>query len=145
MKRNGRDHRGTGNVGKVIKGLNFEADLRNLTEKILGHVDYLVIRDNGDIEIFNVKTSVEPYSQWATAKKEKYKYQLALLKQMLAFHGIDNRHIRVNIVPVQIKYNDQYNTITDINVQESVSFDTKNMRYAFQSMITLLLSLLTLL
>lgn len=132
MKRNGRDHRGTGNVGKVIKGLNFEADLRNLTEKILGHVDYLVIRDNGDIEIFNVKTSVEPYSQWATAKKEKYKYQLALLKQMLAFHGIDNRHIRVNIVPVQIKYNDQYNTITDINVQESVSFDTKNMRYAFQ-------------
>ena len=132
MKRNGKDHRGNGNVGKVIKGLNFEADLRNLTEKILGHIDYLVIRDNGDIEIFNVKTSTEPYSQWATAKKEKYKYQLALLKQMLAFHGIDSSHIRLNIVPVQIKYNDKYDTVTDINVQNAVSFDTKNMRYVFQ-------------
>lgn len=132
MKRNGRDHRGTGNVGKVIKGLNFEADLRGMAEKILGHVDYLVVRDNGDIEIFNVKTSTEPYSQWATAKKEKYKYQLALLKQMLAFHGIDSRHIRVNIVPVRLTYNDQYNTITDIEVQKAVPFDTKDLRYVFQ-------------
>lgn len=132
MKRNGKDHRGTDNVGKAIKGLNFSADLRNLTEKIFGHIDYLVVRDNGDIEIFNVKTSVESYSQWATAKKEKYKYQLALLKQMLAFHGIDSRHIRVNIIPVQIKYNDQYNTVTNIYVQEAESFDTRNMKYAFQ-------------
>lgn len=129
MKRNGRDHRGNGNTGKVMKNLNFESDLRGLAEKILGHIDYLVVRDNGDIEIFNVKTSVEPYSQWATAKKEKYKYQLAMLKQMLAFHGIDNRYIRVNIVPVQLQYNDAFDAITDVNVQESVSFDTKNMRY----------------
>lgn len=132
MLRNGRDHRGNGNTGKVIKNLNMEAEIRGLAEKILGHIDYVVIRDNGDIEIFNVKTSVEPYSQWAAAKKEKYKYQLALLKQMLAYHGIDTRHIRTNIIPVQMKYNDQFDTITDLYVQDAVSFDTVDTRYVFK-------------
>lgn len=132
MKRHGKDLRGNTNAGKVIKGLNFSADLKDITEKIFGHIDYLVVKDNGDIEIFNVKTSTEPYSQWAAAKKEKYKYQLALLKRMLAFNGIDSRHIRLNIIPVQIEYDSQYNVVTGINVQEAKSFDTKNMRYTFQ-------------
>lgn len=132
MLRNGQDHRGNGKAGKVIKNVNLEADLRDLAEKIIGHIDYVVIRDNGDIELFNVKTSIEPFSQWATAKKEKYRYQLALLKRMLAFHGIDARHIRSNIIPVQLKYNEQFDTITEIRVQDAVSFDTSDGQFFFQ-------------
>ena len=132
MMRNGQDHRGNGKASKLIKGLNFSADIRNMAEKIMGHIDYLIVRDNGDIEIFNVKTSTEPFSQWAEAKKEKYRYQLAFLKRMLAFHGIDSSHIRVNIIPVQIQYDSQFTSVTDINVQSAESFDTKNMNYVLK-------------
>lgn len=133
MLRNGRDHRGTGATGKVIKNLNVSADLKNIAEKILGHIDYLVVRDNGDIEIFNVKTSIEPKTLWARAKQEKYKYQLALLKRILAFNGIGTDHIRLNIIPVQIKYNEQFNAIEDVFVQKPYCANINNeARYVFQ-------------
>lgn len=132
MLRNGRDHRVNGGTGKLIKNLNLETKIRNMAETLLGHIDYVVVRDNGDIELFNVKTSIEPHSQWASAKVEKYKYQLALLKQMLAYHGIDPRHIRSNIIPVQLKYNDTFDSITDIYVQEAQCYDMQDTRYTFQ-------------
>lgn len=132
MMRNGKDHQGIRNDSYVKKGLSLEAELKNMSEKIFGHIDYVVVRDNGDIELFLVKTSTEPYTQWADAKLEKYKYQAALLKRMLAHKGIDTRFVRLNLIPVQIKYNDAMDTVVDIEVQDPEALDRINSRYVFQ-------------
>lgn len=132
MKRNGIDHRNNINTGKLLKNVNLETELKDMAETLLGHIDYLVVRDNGDIEIFNVKTSIEPYSQWAAAKKEKYKYQMAMLKRMLAYHGINTKNVRLNIIPVQLKYNDSFDAITDIHVQSADAIDMNDAWYSFR-------------
>ncbi|MCD8207239.1 MAG: hypothetical protein LUD72_04795, partial [Bacteroidales bacterium] len=119
------------------KNLNFEAEIRpDITgepKKLFGHIDYLIVTDSGEVEVFNVKASVEPYEQWAAAKKEKYRYEMALLKRMLAYHGVDARKIRVNIIPVQIKYNSSFTAITDIDATHSaIPIDTWDSSYTFQ-------------
>lgn len=132
MMRNGRDQRDGESRGVLYKNVNLQAEIRNLSESILGHIDYLVVRDNGDIEIFNIKTSTEPYEQWSSVKKEKYKYQMALVKRILGFHGIPTNHIRLNIIPVQLKYNENFDEVTDIQVHNAEAIDAYNLKYNFQ-------------
>nr|DAF63725.1 MAG TPA: hypothetical protein [Podoviridae sp. ctz6O13] len=132
LKGNGRSVHTGEMTGKVMKSVGLQADLRNMVEKITGHIDYLVVGEDGSLDLYNVKTSTEPYSQWAPAKKEKYRYQLALLKRMLAFHGIDSAQVRVHIIPVQLKYDSNFNDVVDIEVQQAMSYDTKDLKYIFQ-------------
>lgn len=131
MKRNGAGKLANSKGGRVIKGINLEAQLKDIVEPIMGHIDYVVVKDNGEIELFNIKTSTEPYYLWPKAKKEKYRYQMALLKQMLAQKGIDPRKIRVNIVPVQLKYDSNFEMVEDIFVQDSVALDVYDGKYIF--------------
>jgi len=84
----------------LIRNINIEAKLKNLVETIVGHIDYLFIKPDGDIEIFNLKVSTEAESQWDATKKEKFKYQLALIKKILEYNGINARDIRLNLVPI---------------------------------------------
>lgn len=131
MKRNGAGKLANSKGGKVIKGVNLEAELKDIIEPIMGHIDYVVVKANGEIELYNIKTSIEPYYLWPKAKKEKYRYQMALLKQMFAQKGIDPRKIRVNIVPVQLKYDSNYEMVEDIYVQDSVALDVYDGKYIF--------------
>ena len=125
LKRNGK--------AILFKNLNVEAELRNLAEHIMGHIDYLCVKPNGTIEIFNLKTSTENYLNWGTVKTEKFKYQLALLKRILEYNGIDARNIRVNLIPVRIKYNEDFNEVTDISVSDAITIDQqKDFLYTFQ-------------
>lgn len=132
LKGNGRSVHTGEMTGRVMKSVGLQADIRNMVEKITGHIDYLVVGEDGSLDIYNVKTSTESYSQWAPAKKEKYRYQLALLKRMLAFHGVDSAQIRVHIIPVQLKYDNNFNDVVDIEVQQAMSYDTKDLQYTFQ-------------
>lgn len=130
MKNHGRKADKTGG-SKVIKNLNFESELKGMTEKILGHIDYLVVKENGEIELYNVKTSTEPFNTWSAAKMQKYKYQLALLKQMLANHGISTNYIVMHIIPVQIKYDEDFKGIESINVEQEKNVTYNGTQYTF--------------
>lgn len=130
--KNGSDKTGQGNKGRLIKNINLEAEIKGLDEKLVGHIDYLMIRDNGDIEIFNIKSSTEPYSNWDSVKKEKYRYQMAFLKRILEFNGIPTKNIRMNIIPVQMTYDPSFSHVVDLEVEPVVSMDFKDNTYILQ-------------
>lgn len=125
LKRNGK--------AVLFKNLNVEANLRNMAEKILGHIDYLCVKPNGAIEIFNLKTSTESYLDWGNVKMEKFKYQLALLKRILEYNGINADNIRVNLIPVKINYDQNFKNIIDVSVSDAITIDQqKDFLYTFQ-------------
>ena len=127
--RNGSDKTGGGNKGKLIKNVNLSAELKGIDESIVGHIDYLIVRDNGDIEIFNIKSSIESYSNWDSVKKEKYRYQMAFLKRILEFNGIPAKNIRMNIIPVKMTYDAAYENVVDLDVEQTISMDFKDNVY----------------
>ena len=127
--RNGSDKRGGGNRASLIKNVNLTAKLAGIDEEVVGHIDYLIVRENGDIEIFNIKSSTESYSNWDSVKKEKYRYQMALLKRVLEYNGIPTKNIRMNIIPVKMSYDANFENIVDLEVEGTVSMDFKDTTY----------------
>lgn len=127
--RNGADKTGGGAKGRLIKNVNLSAELKGIPEEIVGHIDYLIIRDNGDIEVFNIKSSTESYTNWDSAKKEKYRYQMAILKRILEFNGIPAKNIRMNIIPVKMTYDPTFQYVTDLEVEQTVAVDFKDSTY----------------
>ena len=122
----------TNGGSQLMKNLNITAKLRGLAEDIVGHIDYLCIRDDGTIDIYNLAVSTESESDWAGVKKEKYKYKLALLKRILEYNGINARDIRVNLVPIKIKYNETFDSVQDIQTFSPKSYDMNDSKYTMQ-------------
>lgn len=116
----------------LIRNLNIEAQLRGLPETITGHIDYLFVKDNGDIEIFNLVASIENEQEWDSIKKEKIKYKLALIKRMLEYHGINAKNIKLNIIPIKLKYDEQFQNVLEISAENAKSYDFKGSQYVFQ-------------
>lgn len=133
MGSNYRDKTGQDKRGTLFKNINLKAEIDGVSKDIIGHVDYLVVTPEGNIEIYNIKTSSEPYDQWSAVKKEKYKYQVALLKQIFASKGIDPNKIRVNIIPVAVKYDEKFEKALDVTVHDyPISYDTYDMKYSLK-------------
>ena len=85
---------------KTITNVNLVSKLLNQDNEIFGHIDYLFVGEDGTLHLYLFKTTSEHPSHWVNVKQEKYKYQLAFLKQMLANNGVDVSNIDLNIVPV---------------------------------------------
>lgn len=115
-----------------MQNINLEAKLKGLAEKIVGHIDYLFISPNGDIEIFNLKVSSEPSSKWDTVKKEKFRYQLAFLKKILEYNGISSRDIKLSIVPVHIEYDENFDNVVKLTPERYQSYDSIGGQYIFK-------------
>ena len=97
---------------KVIQAVNLMAKL-NSGEDIVGHIDNLVIDPDGTIHIYNYKLTSTPVSEWNAIKNEKYKYQMALLKRILAYNGFNVKGISMHIIPIRVDYNEDFSEITD--------------------------------
>lgn len=130
--KNGANKTGGMDKGKLIKNINLAATLKGLDKEIVGHIDYLIVRPNGDIEIFNLKSSTESYSNWDSVKKAKYRHQMALLKRILEFNGIPAKNIRMNIIPVKITYDSSFENILDLEVESALSMDFKDNVYTLR-------------
>ena len=115
-----------------MKNINISAKLKGLAEEIIGHIDYLCIKDDGTLDIYNLAVSTESESDWAGVKKEKYKYKLALLKRILEYNGIRAKDIRVNLIPVRIKYNETFDSVEDIQAFSSKPYDMSDAKYTMQ-------------
>lgn len=121
------------NEYKTVKNIVVEGELRDTLEKIVGHIDYLLIDKFGDLHIYNFKFSTQDNSKWPESKRENFRFQLAILKQLLAYNGYDVRKIDLNIIPVRMIYNDDYSKIDKLFVQADrvINDQIKNSKYAF--------------
>lgn len=116
---------------KVIHNVNLKAEIEGLDKELFGHIDMIAIDGAGDLHLFNYKiatTLLQPTS----VKLEKYRYQMALLKQMLANKGFKVRNATLNIVPIKIGYNEDYTQITSAVVDpKPIEFTFSDGKYVF--------------
>lgn len=108
---------------QTVRNINIVSQLRGVSTKLFGHIDYAFIDTFGVLHVYNFKVTHNPTAKWSQAKKEAYKYELAFLKQMLANNGINIKNINMNIVPIQVGYDADYNEINNISVKESRNYD----------------------
>lgn len=113
----------------MVYNMNLIAELNDGLGKISGHVDYLMVDDRGRLHLFNIKSSTEDSQYWDSAKKEKYKHELALLKQMFASKGIDTRGMTLNLIPVRLNYATNDDGTTNYNVLTNVVPETRSREY----------------
>lgn len=120
-----------GAASQIVYNLNLKTELEGLDKTLFGHIDMVVIDGDGDLHLFNYKvttTSIQPKS----VKLEKYKYQIALLKQILASHGFKVRNATLNIVPIKVGYNEDYSEINSVIANKNpMELTVNNGRYVF--------------
>lgn len=123
--------RSRGAASQIVYNLNLKTELEGLDKTLFGHIDMVVIDGDGDLHLFNYKvttTSIQPKS----VKLEKYKYQIALLKQILASHGLKVRNATLNIVPIKVGYNEDYSEINSVIANKNpMELTVNNGRYVF--------------
>ena len=123
--------RSRGAASQIVYNLNLKSELEGLDKTLFGHIDMVVIDGDGDLHLFNYKvttTSIQPKS----VKLEKYKYQMALLKQILASHGFKVRTATLNIVPIKVGYNEDYSEINSAVANKNpMELTVSNGRYVF--------------
>ena len=70
---------------------------------ILGVIDLLVIDRDGNIHIFDFKTSPKTYEQYDEVKKNTFTYQLNTYRHILNTSGLDTFHSTINILPIKLE------------------------------------------
>ena len=131
---NGRESRELGDDSSpvILKNLNLSAKLIGRDDTITGHIDYIVVKPNGSVEVFNIKSSHESPAFWDQAKKEKYRNEFALLSRILQYNGINTNDIRFNIIPATFKYDDQFQNINNITVNRAECYSHNKGAFVMQ-------------
>ena len=109
---------------KAIQGLNVKAKLSGLDKEIFGHIDWLFVGEDGTLHMYILKTTTQSPREWTGVKADKYRYQLAFLKQMLAYNGVNVKNIDLNVIPVRIAY-DSNGVVSSAKVQATIQYSTK--------------------
>mgnify|MGYP002621579502 CR=1 FL=1 len=69
-------------------------------DQIFGIIDLAVIDDNGQIHYYDYKTSPKEFGEFSSAKKQGFRYQLAMYGKILKKYGLDYRKSDIRILPI---------------------------------------------
>lgn len=108
---------------KAVRGINVTSKLNFSDTVLFGHIDYAIIDDRGVLHIYNFKASSQHYTKWSKEKREKYQYEIAFLKQMLANNGLSIKNIKMYVVPIELNYSKDFKTIQDVYVEAEHPLD----------------------
>ena len=114
---------------KIIKNLNLKCKLLGIDQELIGHIDNIIVDSLGDLHIVNYKITTSSANH--VVKQEKYKYQLALLKQMLAAEGFNTNNMTLSIIPIRLIYNDDYTQVKDVVAFDKKEYTIYNNSYVF--------------
>lgn len=84
--------------------------------KLVGIIDLLVVDQDGQVHLYDFKTSYKHSDNWHKVKEQTYDYQLGFYRHALAAYGIPVKKANLGIVPIKINGAD-YSTKTFENVQ----------------------------
>lgn len=128
-KKNGKNSRefGDPSQSRILKNINISAPLiGGKGAEVFAHIDYIAVKPNGALEVFLLKGSHESPSAWDSVKKEKYRNEIALIMQILEANGVRAADVSFNIIPVILRYDDQFNSVTDITVDQAMCYSHSN-------------------
>ena len=128
---NGKRSREIGDSGSsiIMKNIKISSNVIGRDSKVHGHIDFLAIKPDGSIEVFLIRGSYQSSDLWDYDKKESYQHEIAFLARMLQNNGINTNNIRFNIIPAVLKYDDEYENVTDINIENAICFSHRNGAY----------------
>ena len=88
----------------VVKGQTNQSKNNNEFDTLIGFVDLAVIDGNGNVHIFDYKTSPIPYNsnRSSIVKTHTYQYQLATYSRIIEKYGIDTEDSRLFVVPLEL-------------------------------------------
>jgi hypothetical protein len=112
-----------------MKNIKISSNVIGRDSKVHGHIDFLAIKPDGSIEVFLIRGSYQSSDLWDYDKKESYQHEIAFLARMLQNNGINTNNIRFNIIPAVLKYDDEYENVTDINIENAICFSHRNGAY----------------
>lgn len=94
-----------------VENLNTEGSYAAIKSKELkGIIDLIVVDKNGEIHLYDFKTSAKRYGDWSQYKKKVTALQLYTYKKMLETKGL---HISsMNCLSIPLKINNEYNPDT---------------------------------
>lgn len=69
---------------------------------IRGKIDILVVRSDGSIDIYDIKTSGRDYADWDRDKHAASRYQLGFYKRMVENLGVNPGRITLNVIPIHL-------------------------------------------
>lgn len=118
------------NSSIVLNNLNVTSYIEELDKTLLGHMDMVVVDHSGTVHLFNYKITTHTL-QDGSVKMEKYRYQLALIKQILASKGISVQNATLHIIPIRLKYTEDYKNIISAEARPDREFTIKNSNYIF--------------
>lgn len=110
----------------TVKGV---ASLNNQNFKVIGRLDMLIIKPNGEIHIIDYKCSPKEYHQYNDAKILTFEYQLAVYRRILQQLGLNTSEgIHLWVVPIQFtnfNINKKNNLVTldGIKLREGATFE----------------------
>lgn len=93
--------RNKGKMPKIFTEFVAEGDTK-LGDKLRGKIDLLVVNDDGNIDIYDLKITTKPYESWDADKKTATDYQLGFYKRMLETKGIPHNRISCKIIPILV-------------------------------------------
>lgn len=70
-------------------------------EGIVGKADLIVVTKQGELIIYDFKTSSKRFEDWFAAKSYHTDYQLGVYRQILKSHGIDTSKAKLIVKPIQ--------------------------------------------
>jgi len=74
----------------------------NEPKMLMGIIDLLVVDKNGQVHIYDYKTSPKPFNEYNSAKKRAFYYQLATYGKMLRQYGLNYYQSKFGIIPIQL-------------------------------------------
>lgn len=115
-----------------IRNIGLTSKLKNLDQKIFGHIDYAFIDNQGVLHIYNFKATTQSPREWVQAKEDKYKLEGSFIKQMLIDNGIfvnNIGEIKYHIVPIKVTYSEDFTSVESIVRLPAISEDFKGDDY----------------
>lgn len=110
---------------EAFTGFTIKSKINTLDKDIFGKIDWLFVGQDGVLHLYLFKVTSQHPKDWVDVKQKKYIYHLAFLKQMLANNGIDISGIDLNIIPVQLQYDQDYNKVNYVTVHSTLNYSTR--------------------
>ena len=79
-----------------------EYKITNPDAALIGVIDLLVIDPEGQVHLYDFKTSHKSSEEWQAVKELTYDYQLAFYRHMLAAYGIPVEKANLGIIPINL-------------------------------------------
>lgn len=121
-----------GNKSKVLTNINLATQVEEINKMLLGHIDMAVIDSAGTLHIYNYKIATKPLEE-GSVKMQKYRYQLALIKQILSANGINVENASLHIIPIRVRYTDDCTKVISTEVHSERDLTVEGHKYVFNS------------